>query len=136
MKERIALHRRIAFRLAMISLIIALLLGVVVGLLQMRADYSAAVERLQRDMENILNVAQGSASRAVYTLDEASASELVDGLLTYSFVAGVQIHDEWGNRLAAGVRAEDAPRPGWLGRLLAEPPREYIQGLRDTDEPG
>ncbi|MET0013946.1 MAG: response regulator [Sedimenticola sp.] len=136
MKERIALHRRIAFRLAMISLIIALLLGVVVGLLQMRADYSAAVERLQRDMENILNVAQGSASRAVYTLDEASASELVDGLLTYSFVAGVQIHDEWGNSLAAGVRAEDAPRPGWLGRLLAEPPREYIQGLRDPDEPG
>ncbi|MES9966984.1 MAG: response regulator, partial [Sedimenticola sp.] len=35
-----------------------------------------------------------------------------------------------------GVRAEDAPRPGWLGRLLAEPPREYIQGLRDPDEPG
>ncbi|MES9960143.1 MAG: response regulator [Sedimenticola sp.] len=136
MKERIALHRRIAFRLAMISLIIALLLGVVVGLLQMRADYSAAVEQLQRDMENILNVAQGSASRAVYTLDEASASELVDGLLTYGFVAGVQIHDEWGNQLASGVRAEDAPRPGWLGRLLAEPPREYIQGLRDPDEPG
>ncbi|MES9935621.1 MAG: response regulator [Sedimenticola sp.] len=136
MKERIALHRRIAFRLAMISLIIALLLGVVVGLLQMRADYSAAVEQLQRDMENILNVAQGSASRAVYTLDEASASELVDGLLTYDFVSDVQIHDEWGNQLAAGVRAEDTPRPGWLGKLLAEPPREYIQGLRDPDEPG
>ncbi|MET0084296.1 MAG: response regulator [Sedimenticola sp.] len=136
MKERIALHRRIAFRLAMISLIIALLLGVVVGLLQMRADYSAASEQLQQDMEHILNVAQGSASRAVYTLDEASASELVDGLLTYSFVSDVQIHDEWGNQLAAGVRAEGAPRPGWLGRLLAEPPREYTQALRDPDEPG
>ncbi|MET0102208.1 MAG: response regulator [Sedimenticola sp.] len=136
MKERISLHRRIAFRLAMISLIIALLLGVVVGLLQMKADYSAAGDQLQRDMENILNVAQGSASRAVYTLDEASARELVDGLLTYHFVTGVEIYDEWQNQLAAGTRAEDPPRPGWLGRLLAEPPREYIQALRDPDDPG
>ncbi|MES9936594.1 MAG: response regulator [Sedimenticola sp.] len=136
MKERISLHRRIAFRLAMISLIIALLLGVVVGLLQMKADYSAAGDQLQRDMENILNVAQGSASRAVYTLDEASARELVDGLLTYHFVTGVEIYDEWQNQLAAGSRAEDPPRPGWLGRLLAEPPREYIQALRDPDDPG
>ncbi|MET0046531.1 MAG: hypothetical protein ABW066_01970 [Sedimenticola sp.] len=123
MKERISLHRRIAFRLAMISLIIALLLGVVVGLLQMKADYSAAGDQLQRDMENILNVAQGSASRAVYTLDEASARELVDGLLTYHFVTGVEIYDEWQNQLAAGTRAEDPPpaRDGWAGCSPSHP---------------
>ncbi|MES9962758.1 MAG: response regulator [Candidatus Sedimenticola sp. 20ELBAFRAG] len=134
LKEHISLHRRIAFKLALISLVIALLLGVVVGLLQVKADFSAAKEQFDIDMQHILNVAQGSAVRAVYTLDEASANELVEGLLTYDFVTDVSIHDEWGNQLAWGTKRGNMPRSGWLGRLLSEPLKEYAQGLRDPDD--
>ncbi|MES9905146.1 MAG: response regulator [Sedimenticola sp.] len=133
MTDRIPLHQRIAFKLALISLIIALLLGLIVGLLQVRADFLSAKAHFALDMQRILSVAEGSATRAVYVLDEASAGELVDGLLNYPFIDRVGIHDEWGNPLAMGIRTESSPYPGWLGRLLAEPPKIHLTPLRDPD---
>ncbi len=94
------LNRRLSFTLAVRSLILLICLGLVMALLQTVFDFRERQVEVKETINSIVTSASGSASNAVYLLDEPLAMQVIDGLSYFDFFSYVSIIDDQGNVMA------------------------------------
>ncbi|MDO3382625.1 putative bifunctional diguanylate cyclase/phosphodiesterase [Gilvimarinus algae] len=120
----------ISFQLAKIGIILAFVLSFVMSSVQVYIDFKAQSQELEQLIDRVVEVATPPAARAVHTLDDDLASEVVNGLLTYNFINEVAILDERGNVLADVSRAQPANSTHWLSRIVAGGDFTYSSKLK------
>jgi len=91
----------ISFRLAKVGVVIALIVGILMSAVQIYIDYQVHSSDINRLISRIKEVSTPPAARAVHTLDNMLAREVVTGLARYDFIISVMIEDEAGNELAS-----------------------------------
>lgn len=102
------LRNSLAYRLAVITLLLAFVLGSFLGILQVYNDYVLHHNEQEEKIARVLQMTHNTAQRAVETQDRHLASEVISGLLTYDFIVNAQIIDQQGLSLATG--AQTPPR--------------------------
>ena len=95
----------LSIRLAQISLLIAVVLGVVFGAAQIFFDFSDQKGRLATTTNRILAVATEPAQQAVHHLDNEAAEVLLKGLAEYDFVISAAILTD-NKRVLAEIRRD------------------------------
>ena len=110
--------RGLTFKQAAATLMVAVALGLIVGAIELYADWSAMREGVQQRMQRTLALVQGSAVEAAYQLHPELSRQLVNGLSRHQAVSEVVLTDNFGNVLA---RAKGNPQgaPAGAGRLFA-----------------
>ena len=114
------LHQSISYKLATTGVLLAFCLGLIVSGVQVYSDFQNQQANFSDTVGRMLDVAKPTASRAVHTLDERLATEVVKGLMVYDFVVGVKVVDELGNVLAERTRPIVATNTVWLTDMLAQ----------------
>jgi diguanylate cyclase (GGDEF)-like protein/PAS domain S-box-containing protein len=110
----------ISFRLARIGVLIALTVGFIMSAVQLYLDFEAHKAHTEELIGRITEVSTPPAARAVHTLDNTLAAEVVNGLLKYDFITSVTIEDELGNDLASGKKPRASSNTRWVTRQLTD----------------
>ncbi|GAA3932689.1 hypothetical protein GCM10022277_31930 [Litoribacillus peritrichatus] len=132
----VSFKNKISTRLAKQTVAIAFLLGALLSSLQVYLDYQNHGSSFDQNIEQLLSVSLGSASRSVRTLDNNLAEEVVNGLMHYEFIHEVQIVDDLGVVLAESERAL-APHSStyWITEWLEPGEKTYVHQLSvDQDQ--
>ena len=124
---------KLAIKLAQYTVLLAFAIGFILSSIQVFEDYQEQGSHLDQTIVDILDASKPTATRAVHTLDQALAQEVVYGLMQYPFIHKVQIKDELGGVLAeqeaavvaggqSAVRRRDGaclagPEPCWAGAV-------------------
>jgi diguanylate cyclase (GGDEF)-like protein/PAS domain S-box-containing protein len=90
------LKRRLSFTLAIRSLILLLCLGLAMALLRTVFDFTERQKEVKESINSIVTSASGSASNAVYLLDEKLAMQVIDGLTYFDYFSYVSIINDQG----------------------------------------
>ena len=115
MKQKPVTRRRVSFGVALILTLVAAAIGGAASAIKVRDEFADERARLAETTDNILATATYPAARAVHTLDDVLASEIVKSLMKHPFVIQAQIADERGFVLAADARtAAVKSRSSWL----------------------
>lgn len=109
----------LTFKLARAGVVLAFGLGALLSGAQVYLDFREQDRAARKEIERVLQVSEPTAARAVHTLDDNLAEEVVNGLLAYPYVYEASIVDELSHLLAQQRRplAESATRDltHWLG---------------------
>ncbi|ADC62149.1 PP2C family protein-serine/threonine phosphatase [Allochromatium vinosum] len=99
--SRIPLRHGLTFKQAAVTLLVVLLLGLSVGTLELILDWRAMRVEVRVNLENTLDLVEGSAAEALYQLNPELGSRVVDGLLVFDLVRYVELRDDFGRVLAS-----------------------------------
>ncbi|NQV99048.1 MAG: hypothetical protein HQ483_05090 [Rhodospirillales bacterium] len=124
------LSRTLSFKQATIALVVALTLGLVFGLLQIRSDLANERLRMDETFNQILRVAKPSAVQASYALDHKLAANVVEGLFEYKAVCRAAIVDHREQVMAVQRRPEKQNGLRQIATYFFGPAREYQLELR------
>lgn len=106
-------------RLLRITLLGALLLGLLVSLIQTLSDYDRVRHQPEADMEALVSIVRAPAAAVVFSLDDARADELLEGMLSQPAVTGARLLLENGRVFAERHRPLAHPdRRGFNDRLF------------------
>ncbi len=84
----------IAYNMTKTVVVLTLLIGLVLGCIQVVWDYQQRVENLNNRVEEVLNSIEKAAIKAVYTFDTDLAAEVAAGLFEFPPITSVSIRDE------------------------------------------
>ena len=119
-------QKRIAIKLAKISVAIAFIVGLLLSSLQVYRDYTQEHESRKKVVNRILQVAERSATVSVHTLNEVLAREVIEGLFEYDFIQQAIIVDDLGATLAEQQRSHsNDSKTQWLTSKFSEQYEEY-----------
>ena len=93
-------HQKLTFRLIRFGILITLVTTFVLASIQITSDYHNQVRIIDNQINSILNAAKQPATRAVHTLDEPLAKEVINGLSHYPYITEMKIEDETQQQLA------------------------------------
>lgn len=110
----------ISFRLAKVGVVIALIVGIIMSALQIYIVYQVQSSEIQRLLTRITEVSTPPAVRAVHTMDDMLAQEVVTGLMRYDFIIAVTIEDEVGHELASARKARIDSNTVWITNLFTD----------------
>jgi signal transduction histidine kinase len=127
-ETKFPLVRRISFRLALRSVLIALALGLAFSIVQLVADYTEQNKQLDRTISNMLAAAEKPAMIAAFQLDAELAQEVINGLFAYEFVVNARIEDEFSDTLVENRRDLKPTAFSWLSQLM-----DNVQQLHVVD---
>ncbi|MCV6627260.1 MAG: EAL domain-containing protein [Cellvibrionaceae bacterium] len=96
---------------------------------QLYMDYRDEIRGLQAVIERILEATRPPAAKAVHTLDEELAAEVVHGVLSYEFIQQVSIQDEMGKVLASASQTPRISNTLWLTRLIGDSQLTFTKRL-------
>ncbi|WP_286239559.1 EAL domain-containing protein [Neptuniibacter halophilus] len=140
MSKSFNLSQRLALRLAKYTVVIAFAIGVVLSSVQVLEDFYDQDDQLDQTIEKILNASKPPATRAVHTLDQALAQEVVSGLMQYAFIKQARIADELGETLAETAVETQPTQTRWLTQLFSAEEKQYLLDLKAPEyaniEPG
>lgn len=119
------LRNSLAYRLAVVTLLLALALGSFLGILQAHNDYVEHQHQLEQNITRLLQVTRNTAQRAVLLQDRHLASEVIGGLLTYDFIVNVRILDDRGTVLASGAQMPPQSLMFRVVHFLSTPVKTY-----------
>lgn len=109
----------LTFKLARAGFVLAFGLGALLSGAQVYVDFREQDRAAREEISRVLQVSEPTAARAVHTLDENLAQEVVGGLLAYPYVFEATIVDELAHPLAKQHRplTDSATRDltQWLG---------------------
>jgi len=91
--------------------------------IQITSDYHNQVRIIDNQITAILNAAKQPATRAVHTIDEPLANEVINGLSHYKYISEVKIEDETQKQLAIFKRTN--PEASQLSQFLFEGEKLY-----------
>lgn len=118
--KKLRLFDSLAYRLARASVLVAIGVGIILSGLQVYLDYGRQSDALDRQVDEMINVAAKPAARAVFTIDYKLADQIANGLLIYQFVDEVKITGDHGEELGHLVRAERDRNGSALSRAFDE----------------
>ncbi|MEP4928342.1 MAG: ATP-binding protein [Hyphomicrobiales bacterium] len=127
-------RKGISYRLARLSILVAVILGVITTLVETWFDYDHDRRRIDELAERVLQVLAPSAADAAHQLDEELAQQVIEGLFSYDFVFQAAIKDDLGNTLAATMHVPTASNFFWITEKLSDPYPEYLVDLIATTE--
>lgn len=112
----------LAFKLARAGVLVAITVGILLSSFQVYLDYGSQKEALDRQIEELLGVAEKPAARAVFTIDYALADQVAQSLLIYDFVVEARIYGDHGELLGESKKAtrgiNDSPIASFLDDLI------------------
>ncbi|HEX6958606.1 MAG TPA: ATP-binding protein [Ferrovibrio sp.] len=111
-------RRSIAIKQVKVTVVTALILGVIFSLLQLLLDIRSELGQRQVTVTQVMDMLNEPASEAAYALDEQLAARVVKGLLLYRPIWRAEIYDNYGRRMAALEQPHDSDAPEWLKSLL------------------
>ena len=130
------LSNRLSFRLALVVVLGAFLVGFILSCTQVVYDFIGQKKEHQALIERILDVSAPTAAQAARRLDETVALEVTNGLFVYSFIVDARITDEQGNILAARQNPNrDSGQTRWITRLLMKEFESHSLDLRNPGNP-
>jgi len=127
--KSIPLFQGISYRLAKIGVVLAIILSVLMSWVQFYLDFMSQEKEFESLIDKILKVSTPPAVRAVSTLDDELAYEVVNGLLRYGYVYRVVIHDDTGNILAQGSNPRPELKTRWLTSKITNNSRDFSDVL-------
>lgn len=86
--------------------------------IQIYIDFKAQENQVDSMITRVIKVSTPPAERAVYTLDNELAEEVVTGLMQYDFIIEVILKDDLGGVVAQQSRTPKSSKTKWLTRLL------------------
>lgn len=98
--DRVPLLRGLTFQQATTTLLVVLVLGFLVGAIQLFLDWRAMRGEIQQNLSKTLALVEGSASEALYQLHPELGRQLVQGLFVFEMVQHVELRDNFGRILA------------------------------------
>ncbi|HEY7884466.1 MAG TPA: EAL domain-containing protein [Cellvibrionaceae bacterium] len=104
----IDLFQRLSYKLARTSFLVVVLLGMLVASLQVYLDFRSHYRDINVSIDEISRVSKTAAERAVFLLDNALATQVVQGLSEYHFLSHIAIFDDQ-NQLMAEHRQPIEP---------------------------
>jgi len=117
-KRQVAFRSGLTFKQAGVTLMAALLLGLLVGALQLFVDWRAMRDETAGNMRRLLVLVEGSAAEAAYQLNPELGRQLVQGLFVFDAIRDARLSDDFGKILAQQHRSGDpavgAKRWAWL----------------------
>jgi len=122
---KILFHQRVVYRQAMMTLIIAFLLGFIMSAIQIGTDLVKVKKHIDSTILQIINMHRESATQAIFLLDKNSAKAVVKGLFEYHSIRQAKITDEFGTVLAFKEQPPAAGSLKWLANLIFGPGKTY-----------
>ncbi len=125
---------RISFKLARMTVLVALVVGLLMSALQVYRDYLDANEQLAQIVTESLEAVDKAATRAVLLIDAELANEVISGLFEYDYISSASILDENGSPLAS-IEREVVRRNDILGltMLLGQQSETFSRDLVSED---
>ena len=127
--SRTARLRGLAGRQAAITLVIALLGGLLVGGIELAIDWHEAKSQIEVSTQQSLDQVSSSAEEAAYQLNREQAANVVSGLLRNRNIARATLIDNFGSELATSGE-ETAGRSSWLEARLLDGQPERSRSLQ------
>ncbi len=125
--------KSLAYKLMRASLAIAVLLGVIGGLVQVSMDFVEQQDAIDSRIQDIFRVTGNTAQHAVHLLDNRMADEVIKGIAHYDFILQAIIYDDSG-RVMANYEKPSAPSStGWLTQLVSDETRQYRRNIVYVD---
>ncbi|ABI56366.1 SpoIIE family protein phosphatase [Alkalilimnicola ehrlichii MLHE-1] len=122
MQEAAAPGRRVSrgltFKQAVTTLVVVFLLGVLAAAVEIYADWRSMRDEVRTHMQQTLAMVEGSAVDAAFNLNPDGANQIARGLAEYEFIQRVELHDNFGDRLALYDRPRALNENGMAGRLF------------------
>lgn len=119
-KNRIGVEfgKGLAFKLARAGVLVAITVGILLSTFQVYLDYGSQRAALDRQIEELLGVAEKPAARAVFTIDYALAEQVAQSLLIYDFVVEAKIYGDHDELLGASKKDPDSLATNKIAALL------------------
>lgn len=128
----IPLHKRLSFRQAKNSVLVALSIGLILSTSQLIFDYFNHKSDLDKTIEEILDAAKKSAVHAVYNFDKNAAEQLTRGLVSYAPIVRAEIIDEFDSQLSLS-ESLDQGEVSFFSRWLFESEIIFVDDLYKLD---
>jgi len=122
----IPLRHRLSTRQAVSTLLLALCLGLVTSMLQIRRDLAEELDQARLAIQHVAAMLEDAASHATYDLDGDLAQRVADGFMLHPPVQLVEIYDDFGAVLARDSRPPHSG--GWAATHMA---RQFFHDLRE-----
>lgn len=113
-------HHGVTFRQAATTLLVALVLGVAAGLVELYFDWKALRTETVERTERTLKLLEGSAAEAAFQFNETLAAQVVDGLMLYKEVRQAVLKDNFGKVLASQSRQGVVPGGALVHSLFGD----------------
>ncbi len=133
MSEFVKLKHRLALRLARYTVLVAFFIGLLLSSIQVIDDYQGQEIRIDENIRRILVASSPPANRAVSTLNETMAEEVVNGLLQYAFVTRAEIKDEQGQTLAVANKDLLPSNTRWFTEKITVQSKDYTFELQTAE---
>ncbi|WP_086480726.1 EAL domain-containing protein [Oceanospirillum sanctuarii] len=125
--KKSALHKRLSYRQAKFTVIVALVLGLVFSGIQIAIDISHSREGMNDKVQQVIHLVEESAVQAAYNIDKDLAERVVKGLINHAYIHYAQIRLDDNSVLATS----DAPSigGGMMSQIMEEERRSYAVPL-------
>lgn len=87
-------RRSIAYKMTKMVVLLTLVMGLILGTVQVVWDYYQRLDTLYKRVGEVVNSIEKAATKAVYTFDDELASEIAAGLFEFQPITSVIIKDE------------------------------------------
>lgn len=135
MQNTLPLFKRLSFRQAKYVVVIALVLGLLSGFLQVYSDYFDTQESLVDTIGLTLNTIENSARQAMDKRDTVLANEVISSLFHYPYIHKIEFYDELlKQRFITQQHALDLSRWRWVSDTIFEPQQEHTLLLYAQDK--
>lgn len=130
----------LATKQAVLTLLIALVMSMIAGLIEMYADARGMRTEIREQTQSLLALVTGTASEAAYQLNPDLADQVVDGVFDRGDIERVVLRDDFGRVMAERGRDDTEPE-SWLlqqmfGDLLVyQQPLQYDMVGHGIEEP-
>ncbi len=128
--------RRLAKRQSLLTLAFALLVGLLVGGVELALDWQAVREDVADSLRQESAQIGGSAAEAAYQLNSMQAENVVQGLMQIELLQQAQLYDNFGNLLAVSSRAAPGQAHRELGEMLLAGVGRHREVLYYADRAG
>ncbi len=110
----------LAVRQAWRALLVALFIGLLLGVVELGIALKAEQNKLRALKEQILNLAGGGVAKAVWSLNAGLANDILRSLLAIESVQEAWIKDDRGGYLAAASRTPEplTPAQSWVANVF------------------
>lgn len=122
---KIPLTRRLSYKQARLTVLVAFILGTLLSLLQVGLDYINEDASIDNEIRALLEVSRTPATRIVYNIDAELARELALGLLNSPAIVQAEILDNSNASLASVERAPQQSSFRFLSDFLFGSQRSF-----------
>jgi len=121
----ISFRKRLAYRQAVNTVLIAFLLGMFLSVIQIGYDFLKEQEQVDSTVTQLVGMLQGSAGQAVYNVDRLMIASVIEGLFEYQPICEAQIIDEFNETLDYKSRSTVKGRLTWIVNIVFGEKKSY-----------